>query len=133
MIGDIWQWTPFIFIVLLAALESVPEELLEAGVVDGANRWQLFKSITFPAILPATTTVVLIRVIEAFKIIDLPNVLTNGGPGTATESLTLHAYTIWRALDIGGSAAVAYMLVFVVTFVGISYVNLFRRRVAAMA
>jgi len=133
MIGDIWQWTPFIFIVLLAALESVPEELLEAGVVDGANRWQLFKSITFPAILPATTTVVLIRIIEAFKIIDLPNVLTNGGPGTATESLTLHAYTIWRALDIGGSAAVAYMLVFVVTFVGISYVNLFRRRVAAMA
>ncbi|TME81408.1 MAG: sugar ABC transporter permease [Chloroflexi bacterium] len=133
MIGDIWQWTPFIFIVLLAALESVPEELLEAGVVDGANRWQLFKSITFPAILPATTTVVLIRIIEAFKIVDLPNVLTNGGPGTATESLTLHAYTIWRALDIGGSAAVAYMLVFVVTFVGISYVNLFRRRVAAMA
>lgn len=133
MIGDIWQWTPFIFIVLLASLESVPEELLEAGVVDGANRWQLFKSITFPAILPATTTVVLIRVIEAFKIVDLPNVLTNGGPGTATESLTLHAYTIWRALDIGGSAAVAYMLVFVVTFVGISYVNLFRRRVAAMA
>jgi multiple sugar transport system permease protein len=133
MIGDIWQWTPFIFIVLLAALESVPEELLEAGVVDGANRWQLFKSITFPAILPATTTVVLIRIIEAFKIVDLPNVLTNGGPGTATESLTLHAYTIWRALDVGGSAAVAYMLVFVVTFVGISYVNLFRRRVAAMA
>ena len=133
MIGDIWQWTPFIFIVLLAALEGVPEELLEAGVVDGANRWQLFKSIAFPAILPATTTVILIRVIEAFKIIDLPNVLTNGGPGTATESLTLHAYTIWRALDIGGSAAVAYMLLFVVTFVGISYVNLVRRRVAATA
>lgn len=133
MIGDVWQWTPFIFIVLLAALEGVPEELLEAGVVDGANRWQLFRSITFPAILPATTTVVLIRVIEAFKIIDLPNVLTNGGPGTATESLTLHAYTIWRALDIGGSAAVAYMLLFVVSFVGISYVNLFRRRVAALA
>jgi multiple sugar transport system permease protein len=133
MIGDVWQWTPFIFIVLLAAIETVPHELSEAAVVDGANRWQVFWRITFPQILPATTTVVLIRIIEGFKIVDLPNVLTNGGPGTATESLTLHAYTIWRALDIGGSAAVAYMLLIVVTFVGVSYVNLFRRRATAAA
>ena len=133
MIGDVWQWTPFIFIVLLAAIETLPHELVEAAVVDGANRWQVFWRITFPLILPASSTVVLIRLIEGFKIVDLPNVLTNGGPGTATESLTLHAYTIWRALDIGGSAAVAYMLLIVVTFVGVSYVNLFRRRVTAMA
>ena len=133
MIGDIWQWTPFIFIVLLAAIETVPHELTEAAVVDGATRLQVFWRITFPQILPATTTVVLIRIIEGFKIIDLPNVLTNGGPGTATESLTLHAYTIWRALDIGGSAAVAYMLLIVVTFVGIAYVNLFRSRATAVA
>jgi multiple sugar transport system permease protein len=133
MIGDVWQWTPFIFIVLLAAIETLPHELTEAAVVDGANRLQIFWRITFPQILPATTTVVLIRIIEGFKIVDLPNVLTNGGPGTATESLTLHAYTIWRALDIGGSAAVAYMLLIVVTFVGVSYVNLFRRRVTAAA
>ena len=133
MIGDIWQWTPFIFIVLLAAIETLPHELVEAAVVDGANRWQVFWRITFPLILPASSTIVLIRLIEGFKIIDLPNVLTNGGPGTATESLTLHAYTIWRTLDIGGSAAVAYMLLIVVTFVGVSYVNLFRRRVAVMS
>ena len=132
MIGDIWQWTPFIFIVLLASIETLPHELVEAAVVDGANRWQVFWRITFPLILPATSTIVLIRLIEGFKIVDLPNVLTNGGPGTATESLTLHAYTIWRTLDIGGSAAVAYMLLIVVTFVGVTYVNLFRRRVAAM-
>ena len=128
MVGDIWQWTPFIFIVLLASIETLPHELVEAAVVDGATRWQVFWRITFPLILPATSTIVLIRLIEGFKIVDLPNVLTNGGPGTATESLTLHAYTIWRALDIGGSAAVAYMLLIVVTFVGVSYVNLFRRR-----
>ena len=133
MVGDIWQWTPFIFIVLLAAIETLPHELVEAAVVDGANRWQVFWRITFPLILPATSTIVLIRLIEGFKIVDLPNVLTNGGPGTATESLTLHAYTIWRALDIGGSAAVAYMLLILVTFVGVSYVNLFRRRVTAMS
>src|SRR5207245_9800724 len=93
---------------------------------------RLVGGVTLPRILPATSTVVLIRLIEAFKIVDLPNVLKIGGPGTATESLTLHAYTIWRALDIGGSAAVAYMLLFVVTFVGITYVNLFRRRVTAL-
>jgi multiple sugar transport system permease protein len=133
MIGDLWQWTPFLFIVLVAALESQPIEPIEAAVVDGASRWQIFRLITFPALLPVSTTIVLIRIIEAFKIVDLPNVLTNGGPGTATESLTLHAYTIWRALDFGGSAAVAYLLLFVVTFFGVSYVNLFRNRAAAAA
>ncbi len=128
MIGDIWQWTPFLFIVLLAALESQPTEPIEAAVVDGANRWQIFREITLPGILPVSSTLILIRLIEAFKIIDLPNVLTSGGPGTATESLTLHAYTIWRTLDIGGSAAVAYLLLFVVTFVSMSYANFVRQR-----
>ncbi|MFC2046291.1 carbohydrate ABC transporter permease [Chloroflexota bacterium] len=130
MLGDIWQWTPFMFIVLLAALEGQSVEQIEAALVDGANRWQLFWHITFPQILPVTTTLVLIRMIEAFKIVDLPNVLTNGGPGTATESLTLQSWIAWRSLNLGGSAAVAYMLLFVVTFLGISYVNLFRPRVS---
>jgi len=128
MIGDIWQWTPFAFIVLLAALESLSVEQVEAALVDGANRWQIFWNITVPAILPVSTTLILIRMIEAFKIVDLPNVLTNGGPGTATESLTLQAFMTWRALDLGGSAAIAYVLLFVVTFVGMSYVNLVRHR-----
>jgi len=130
MIGDIWQWTPFMFIVLLAALEGQSVELFEAALVDGANRWQIFWRITFPQILPVSTTLVLIRMIEAFKIVDLPNVLTNGGPGTATESLTLQSYISWRSLDLGGSAAIAYMLLFLVTFVGMTYVTLLRRRVA---
>jgi multiple sugar transport system permease protein len=130
MIGDIWQWTPFMFIVLLAALEGQSIELLEAALVDGANRWQTFWKITFPQILPVSTTLILIRMIEAFKIVDLPNVLTNGGPGTATESMTLQAFITWRALDLGGSAAIAYMLLFLVTFIGLAYVNLVRGRVA---
>jgi multiple sugar transport system permease protein len=131
MIGDIWQWTPFMFIVLLAALESQPPELVEAAMVDGASRWQTFWRVTWPQLLPVSSTLVLIRLIEAFKIVDLPNVLTNGGPGTATESLTLHAFIAWRTLDIGGSAAVAYALLFAVTFAAVSYVNLVHRRVAA--
>jgi len=132
MIGDIWQWFPFMFIVLLAALESQPVELLEAAMVDGASRWQTFWKVTWPQIIPVTSTLVLIRLIEAFKIIDLPNVLTNGGPGTATESLTLHAFIAWRTLDIGGSAAVAYILLLVVTFSAIAYVNFVHRRLAEL-
>lgn len=132
MIGDIWQWTPLMFIVLLAALESQPAELLEAAMVDGASRWQTFWKVTWPQILPVSSTLILIRMIEAFKIVDLPNVLTNGGPGTATESLTLHAFIAWRTLDIGGSAAVAYFLMFAVTFAAVSYINLVHRRVAEL-
>ena len=118
------------FIVLLAAMEGQSVELIEAALVDGANRWQTFWHITIPQILPVSTTLILIRMIEAFKIVDLPNVLTNGGPGTATESMTLQSFFAWRSLDLGGSAAIAYMLLFLVTFLGMSYVSLFRRRVA---
>jgi multiple sugar transport system permease protein len=131
LIGDIWQWTPFMFIVLVAALESQSLEPLEAAIVDGANDWQLFRYITWPEILPVSLTLILIRLIEAFKIIDLPNVMTNGGPGISTESLTLQAYTLWRNIDIGGSAAVAYMLLIAVTFFSMLFVNLIRHRAVA--
>jgi multiple sugar transport system permease protein len=133
MIGDAWQWIPFMFIVLLAAVEGQPRDQVEAAHVDGANRWQIFRFITWPAILPVTLTLILIRVIEAFKIVDLPNVLTNGGPGIASESMTLHAYSTWRALDLGGSAAIAYMLLFIVTFFCVAFVNLVRARPAGAA
>ena len=93
----------------------------------------MFRHITLPALLPVTTTVILIRMIEAFKIIDLPNILTNGGPGTATESLTLEAFFDWRTLNLGRSAALAYMLLIVVTLIATAYVNLVRRRVTATA
>jgi multiple sugar transport system permease protein len=130
LVGDIWQWTPFMFIILLAALEGQDVETTEAAMVDGANRWQVFRHVSLPAILPVCLTVVLIRMIEAFKIIDLPNILTNGGPGTATESLSLHAYIRWRTLDLGQSAAVAYSLLFIVTVAALAFVNLLRRRLA---
>jgi multiple sugar transport system permease protein len=128
LIADIWQWTPFLFIVLVAALESQSTEPFEAAIVDGANAWQTFRYITWPAILPVSTTLILIRMIEAFKIVDLPNVMTNGGPGTATESLTLQAFVNWRAIELGSSAAIAYMLLFTVTFFAMLFVNLIRHQ-----
>lgn len=129
ILGDVWQWTPFMFIILLAALEGVSKETVEASLVDGANGWQIFRFIVLPEVVPVSTTVILIRLIEAFKILDIPNVLTGGGPGTATETLTLHAFYSWRAVDLGASSAIAYVLLFLVTFVAMVFVNIIRRRV----
>jgi multiple sugar transport system permease protein len=129
IIGDTWQWTPFVFIVLLAALESLDQEIREAALTDGASRWQSFRHITFPALLPVTTTIVLIRLIEGFKIIDMPNILLGGGPGTATQSMTLQAYIDWNTLNLGRSAAVAYLLLLLVTVVATVYVSVVRRQV----
>ena len=132
IIGDTWQWTPFVFIVLLAALEGLDQEVNEAALVDGANRRQSFLHITVPAILPVTTTIVLIRLIEGFKIIDMPNILLGGGPGTATQSLTLQAWIDWNTLNLGRSAAVAYLLLILVTVVATLYVSYVRRRVTTV-
>ena len=129
ILGDTWQWTPFVFIVLLAALESLDQEVKEAAVVDGASHWQSFKNITLPAILPVSTTIVLIRLIEGFKIIDMPQILLGGGPGTATQSLTLQAYIDWNTLNPGRSAAIAYLLLILVSVVATLYVSFVRRRV----
>jgi multiple sugar transport system permease protein len=123
LVGDTWQWTPFMFIVLLAAVENQPRDHLEAARLDGASGFQIFRDITWPSIAPITATVVLIRLIEAFKIIDIPNVLTAGGPGLATESMTLHSFIAWRTQDLGGSAAIGYLLLFVSTITCVSFFN----------
>jgi multiple sugar transport system permease protein len=134
VVGDSWQWIPFVFVVLLAALENVSRDLVEAGHVDGASGWQIFREITWPQIVPVAATVMLIRVIEAFKLVDLPNIMTAGGPGIATESMTLHAFFSWRALDLAQSAAVSYLLLFVTVVVCVSFFNLVvLRRRARMA
>jgi multiple sugar transport system permease protein len=123
LVGDTWQWTPFMFIVLLAAVENQPRDQVEAAKLDGANGFQIFRDITWPSIAPIAATIVLIRLIEAFKIIDLPNVLTGGGPGLATESMTLHSFIAWRTQDLGSSAAVGYLLLFISTIFCVSFFN----------
>lgn len=123
MICDSWQWIPFIFICMLAALENVPRDHVEAAQVDGASSIQIFREITWPQILPVAVTVLLIRMIEAFKIVDLPNIMTGGGPGSSTESMTLHSVYVWRANDIGTSAAIAYLLLILTVVVCASFFN----------
>ncbi|KMW59356.1 Glycerol-3-phosphate ABC transporter, permease protein UgpA [Candidatus Rhodobacter oscarellae] len=123
MVSDSWQWIPFIFICMLAALENIPRDHVEAAQVDGASSVQIFREITWPQVLPVAVTVLLIRMIEAFKIVDLPNIMTGGGPGSATESMTLNSMYIWRANDLGGSAAIAYLLLILTVVVCASFFN----------
>ena len=123
VVANSWQWIPFIFVILLAALENVSRDLVEAGHVDGAGNWQVFREIAWPQIAPVAATVMLIRVIEAFKLVDLANIMTAGGPGIATESMTLHSFYAWRALNLGDSAAIAYLLLFVTVVVCVSFFN----------
>lgn len=123
MICDSWQWIPFIFICMLAALENVPRDHVEAAQVDGASSVQVFREIIWPQIVPVAVTVLLIRTIEAFKIVDLPNIMTGGGPGSSTESMTLNSVYIWRANDIGTSAAVAYLLLILTVVICASFFN----------
>jgi len=123
VIGDSWQWIPFIFICMLAALENIPRDHVEAAQVDGASSFQIFREITWPQVLPVAVTVLLIRMIEAFKIVDLPNIMTGGGPGSATESMTLNALYIWRANDLGSSAAIAYLLLILTVVTCASFFN----------
>lgn len=123
VIGDSWQWIPFIFICMLAALENIPRDHVEAAQVDGASSFQIFREITWPQVMPVAVTVLLIRMVEAFKIVDLPNIMTGGGPGSATESMTLNSMYIWRANDLGGSAAIAYLLLILTVVVCASFFN----------
>jgi multiple sugar transport system permease protein len=125
VLGDSWQWIPFIFICMLAALENVPKDHVEAAQVDGASSFQIFREITWPQVVPVAATVILIRMIEAFKIVDLPNIMTSGGPGIATESMSLHSLFLWRANDYGTSAAIAYLLLILTVIVCSSFFNYF--------
>ena len=108
---------------MLAALENVPRDHVEAAEVDGASSVQTFREIIWPQIMPVAVTVLLIRTIEAFKIVDLPNIMTGGGPGSSTESMTLHSLYVWRANDIGTSAAIAYLLLILTVVVCASFFN----------
>lgn len=124
VMAESWQWIPFVFIMMLAAFENVPRDFTEAAELDGAGRWQTFREIIWPHVLPVAATVMLIRVIEAFKIVDLPNIMTSGGPGIATESVSLQSYFAWRSLDLGQASAIAYILLFVTVVICVSFFNL---------
>lgn len=133
MLVDAWEWTPFMMIVLLAGLQSLPPEVFEAARVDGAGDWQVFRHVTFPMLAPVSITVVLIRSLEAFKLFDIVTVMTGGGPGTSTEPVTLYAYRVgMKNGNLGYSSAIAYSLLIMVIISSTFFLNALRRRAAGL-
>jgi multiple sugar transport system permease protein len=116
ILTEVWQWTPFMFLALLAGLVAISPEIHEAAAIDGAGRWQSFWQITLPLIRPLMLVALLIRALDVFKIFDTVFSLTFGGPGTFTETITLYVYLLgFRNFRLGYTAAMAVLVLALVS------------------
>lgn len=110
---DVWHWTPFVTLTLLAGLTSLPQEPLEQALVDGANKWQVYRYITIPLMMPIILTTLFIRIMDALRIVDEVFMLTGGGPGSSTRYVGLH---IWRVVfpktDYGYGSAMSMLILY---------------------
>lgn len=119
IIADIWEWTPFITILLLAGLQSLPREIYEAAYVDGSKPWQVFKNMTLPLMKPFIFLAVFLRLIDAWKTFDLIMGVTRGGPGDFTESIAFYTYKIgFTYFEQGYAAALSFIQLIVIIFLG---------------
>jgi multiple sugar transport system permease protein len=118
ILADVWEWTPFVALIVLAALQALPEDPYEAARIDGASGWQSFLYITLPLITPALLVAGLIRLMDAFKTFDLIYVLTLGGPGVSTQVLSLYTYKYgFKFFRMGYASALSYIMVFLIVVV----------------
>jgi multiple sugar transport system permease protein len=126
---DIWEWTPFMFLALLAAFQALPMELYQAAAVDGANSFQMFVRITLPLIAPVIVTISLIRVIDAFKLFELVFGITGAGPGSATESLAFYVYVIgMKWFKLGSGSAVSWLFLIILLIFAIILISRFKQK-----
>lgn len=110
---DIWHWTPFVTLTLLAGLTSFPKEPFEAAKVDGASRWQILRHITLPLLTPVILTMLFIRIMDTFRIFDEVWMLTSGGPGTATRYISIHVVRlVLSATDYGYGSGMSVFLLY---------------------
>ena len=121
VIADVWKTTPFVFLILLAGLQAIPHDMYEAIEIDGGGVWAKFKFITWPFLKRFVFVAVVFRVIQAFSVFDLVYVMTGGGPGGSTETLSVYAYqTMMRYLDFGYAATVSTTTVVVLALLALS-------------
>ncbi len=121
---NVWQLTPWCTVILAAGLKALPADSLQAALVDGASRWQIFWKIIFPLIRPLLVVVMMIRFIDAFKVFDTVYVMTGGGPGTATEMLPNFIYRQGlRFFDAGYAAALAILFVLVMSVCSVLFMR----------
>ncbi len=112
---DVWQWTPFMLLLLLAGLEALPEEPFEAARVDGASAWQSFWHLTLPMLRPTLLAAIVIRMLDAFKVYEYVYAITRGGPGESTETIQYHIYRVgFLYYRLGEASAMAYVLIAVI-------------------
>lgn len=124
---DVWRGTPFMFLVLLAGIQGLPHEALEAAAIDGANAWQTLRHVTLPLLRPLILIALTIRGMDAFREFDLIFVLTQGGPGRKTEVIGMLAYrTGFNYYDMGRASAMAYIILFLVLAFSIYFVKKLR-------
>lgn len=128
VIADVWVWTPFMVLLSLAGLSSVPRYLYEAADVDRASGWFKFRYITLPYLAPILTLAVLFRTMDAFRFFDLVYVMTGGGPGFSTQTIPYYiymlAFSFWRT---GKSSALAYILLIIIIALSNIYINYLNR------
>jgi multiple sugar transport system permease protein len=115
---EIWQWTPFMFLILLAALSNVDKSLTEAAEIDGAGAWRVFVKIVLPAIWPVMAIALLIRGLDLVRIFDIIWSLTSGGPGTMTETISIYAYVQgFSQFETSYTAAIAFLVIALLTVI----------------
>jgi multiple sugar transport system permease protein len=133
IVTQVWQWTPFMFLILLAALSSVNPEFYEAAALDGSNWWHQLVDITLPSIKSIIAVVILFRALDAFRIFDLVYMFTQGGPGTSTETASWYIYRLgFQFFQMGYASAVSYVILIILSIVATIYIFLFlRERVTA--
>ncbi|MGH7233292.1 MAG: carbohydrate ABC transporter permease, partial [Nitrospiraceae bacterium] len=127
IVMDVWKATPFAALLLLAGLQTIPRDLYLAARVDGAGRWATFRHVTLPLLMPVLLIVLAFRTMDAFRVFDAVYVLTGGGPGNSTETLSIYAYkTLFQSLQFGYGAALASTMFLLM--LGITAVYLFMMR-----
>ncbi len=118
LLAEIWQWTPFMFLILLAALSNVDKNLTEAAEIDGASTWRIFWRIVMPAIWPVMAIALLIRGLDLFRLFDVVWALTKGGPGTMTETISIYTYIQgFRQFETSYTAAIAFLVIVMLSVV----------------
>ncbi len=129
MLTDVWQWTPFLMVIVLAGLQSIPPSLYEAAEVDGASPWQSFWRITLPLLLPIIVIGILIRAMDCFKLFDIVYLVTGGGPGNVTETVSFYTYLQgFKFFSLGYTAALALIQLVVIIVIAQIFLRFLRRQ-----
>lgn len=125
---ETWQWTPLVMLILLGGLAAIPTEPYESAVIDGAGTWQMFRYITWPLIMPFMMVAAIIRTIDAVKSFDIIYAITQGGPGTASETINLYLYSVAFAYyDVGYGSAIAVVFFVLIIILSLLLLHLRQR------